>query len=633
MLLSYMAPPMQLIFFVPNGSFNEKTFELHSPITDNRRKGNSQRYLAEPMDLPGSETEGDDELRPVGNVFTNLPAEPENYVRRSQLEDEVLVRLKDERHPVITLVGRGGIGKTSLSLSMLHAITQTDRYDVIVWFSARDIDLMETGPKAVKPRILTKKDIAKEYLHLIKPLSDVDNSKHSTSTMAQHMYKSPLGSTLYVFDNFETVQEPLGLYDWLSTNIRLPNKIVITSRFREFKADWPIEVSGMNDQEARELIERTSRRLDIQNLIDNDEVNKIVEETDGHPYVIKIVLGYMADRRKGSRPTKALARRDDILEALFERTYDDLTPLARRIFLTLSGWRSLVPQLAVEAVLRWRNSSEGGDPEEAIDELIRMSLVEDIKNDTNFLEVPMTAAIFGKKKLEINQHRELIKKDIQFLQLMGASQRSGLGKGSFPLFQSLFRRIAMNISEKSISIEEIRPMLKSIARDYPRAWLLFADLEKEVSNGNDTWREAKCIRNFLEQRPHGQEAQQACERLVVLYQQEGDVIGSCSAFFRSAEISQPELDDISRMMNYVNGNRDVISSMDVGERRALLEPFVDLMELYIQSASATDLSRLAWLYIRLGETEKAFHISQQGLKIEPENEHCKRLVYRLKQHW
>ena len=449
------------------------------------------------------------------------------------------------------------------------------------------------------------------------------------------MNESPLGGPiLYVFDNFETVQEPLGLYDWLSTNIRLPNKIVITSRWREFKADWPIEVSGMNDQEAGELIERTSRRLGIQKMVNNEEINKIIEETDGHPYVIKIVLGYMADRRKRSRPTKALSRRDDILDALFERTYDDLTPLARRIFLTLSGWRSLVPQLAVEAVLRWRNSSEGGNPEEAIDELIRMSLIEDIRNDTNFLEVPMTAAIFGRKKLEIDQHRELIKKDIQFLQLMGASQRSGLGKSGFPLFQFLFRRIAMNISEKSISIEEIRPMLEFIARDYPRAWLLFADLEKEVSNGNDTRREAKCIRNFLEQRPQGgQEVQQACERLVALYQQEGDVIGSCSAFFRSAEISQPELDDISRMVNYVNGNRDAVSNMDVGERRALLEPLVALMELHIQSASATDLSRLAWLYIHLRETEKAFQISQQGLKIEPENEHCKRLVYRLQQHW
>lgn len=626
-------------FFVPNGSFNERSFELHSLITDNRWKDDSQRYLAEPMDLPGSETEGDSELQPVENVFTNLPSVPDDYVERPRLEEEVLEKLKDERYPVITLVGRGGIGKTSLSLSMLHAITKTNRYDLIVWFSARDIDLMETGPRSVKPRILTKKDIAEEYLRLINdliedPRSASKNRDQSTSTMAKHMNNSPLGPTLYVFDNFETVHEPLNLYNWLNANIRLPNKVVITTRFREFKADWPIEVSGMESQEARELIEKMSSRLGIQNLINADKINDIIEETDGHPYVIKIILGEMANRRKSGRPREVVARRDDILEALFERTYDDLTPLARRIFLTLSGWRSLVPQLAIEAVLRWRNNSEGGNPEEAIDELVRMSLIEQrtVENDTVFLEVPTTAAMFGRKKIEISQYRELIKNDIQFLQVMGPSQRSSLGKGSFPLFQSLFSRIAMNVSEKSISIDEIRPMLEFIARDYPRAWLLFADLEKEVSNGSDTRREAECIRRFLEQRPQDVEAQHACERLVALYQREGDIIGSCNAFLRSAEISQPELDDVSRMVNYVNYNGSTLSSMDVGERRALLKPLADLMELHLQTASATDLSRLAWLYIRLSEVEQAFHIAQQGLEIEPGNEHCERLVRRLKRH-
>jgi hypothetical protein len=111
-----------------------------------------------------------------------------------------------------------------------------------------------------------------------------------------------------------------------------------------------------------------------------------------------------------------IVRKDDILDALFDRTYASLSPMAARVFLTLSGWQSLVPQVAVEAVLL-RHGSVGGDPERAIDELVRMSLIERMRaqDGNDFVGVPLTAALFGRKKLEVNPHRELIESDIRFL--------------------------------------------------------------------------------------------------------------------------------------------------------------------------------------------------------------------------
>jgi hypothetical protein len=154
-------------FFVPNGGFNGKTFEFHSLITDSRRAGDAGPYLPVAGDRPPSETEGKAELDVVGNVFTNLPAIPTGYVRRPRLEAETREALTNDRHPVVTLVGRGGIGKTSLALAVLHEIACTDRYDVILWFSARDIDLTISGPKVVQPRVLADSDIAQEYMTLV----------------------------------------------------------------------------------------------------------------------------------------------------------------------------------------------------------------------------------------------------------------------------------------------------------------------------------------------------------------------------------------------------------------------------------------------------------------------------------
>jgi hypothetical protein len=37
------------------------------------------------------------------------------------------------------------------------------------------------------------------------------------------------------------------------------------------------------------------------------------------------------------------------------------------------------------------------------------------QDGNDFVGVPLTAALFGRKKLEVNPHRELIESDIRFL--------------------------------------------------------------------------------------------------------------------------------------------------------------------------------------------------------------------------
>lgn len=611
-------------FFVCNGGFSGKTFELHSPITDDRRKEDAGPYLSLPTDRPSSETEGTGELDFVGSVVTNLPSVPMGYVRRRSFEQEVMDKIMDDRHPIVTLVGRGGIGKTSLALTVLHKIAHLSRYDVIIWFSARDIDLTPTGPKAVQPKTVTEKEIVDEYRKLISGIED----GATKNTMVQHMRGSSIGPTLFVFDNFETVRHPIDLYRWIDANIRLPNKAVITSRFRDFKADYPIEISGMEHAEAKELIAKNAGALNIIDKVGTKETEQIIEDSDGHPYVIKIVLGEMANKGYSGKPARVLARKGDILEALFERTYANLTPLASRIFLTLSGWRSLVPQLAVEAVLQWR-SSESVDPEGSVDELVRMSLVErTAANDgTDFLGVPVAAALFGRKKLDVSPQEKLIQADIQFLQEIGPTTSKSMQQGSYPRIQSFFKRVAGQIGAGVASVEETRPVLEFIAQSYPRAWLLLAELEKEVSGKPD--REASYVQRFLEQSAQLEDMLSAWKHLVSLYRKMGDVVGACSAFVKASEIEEPDLNETSSMANYINGDRGTILGMDAAERRELLKPLAQLMEAHRQSASATDLSRLAWLYLHFGEEATALGTAREGLSIEPYNDYCQRLVKML----
>jgi hypothetical protein len=111
-------------FWLPNGSFCDTSYEAISYATGSRTYPESARYSVPATPLPPSETEGLDALDIQGTIWGNLPEVSADYVSRPRLEAEFEKILLDERHPTITLAGRGGIGKTSLALSSLHQLIE-----------------------------------------------------------------------------------------------------------------------------------------------------------------------------------------------------------------------------------------------------------------------------------------------------------------------------------------------------------------------------------------------------------------------------------------------------------------------------------------------------------------------------
>lgn len=618
-------------FFFPNGAFKGRTFELHSLISDNRQDGDASPYLASASELPVSETHGVGKLDVTSNVWSNLPPAPSSYVSRPDLESEITGILTNDRHPIVTLVGRGGIGKTSLALQILHAVAATTRFEAILWFSARDIDLLPQGPKIVRPQVLTEKDISSEFANMMGFAAELGPKRTAIDVMSDSLRQSPIGGPLlFVFDNFETMRNPVDVFNWLDSNVRLPNKILITSRFREFKADYPIAVGGMEEPEAQALIRQTATALGIQDLIDDEYCRRIAEESDGHPYVIKIMLGEVADSRKTGRPKHIIARKDDVLDALFERTFANLSPLSSRVFLTLSGWRSLVPQLAVEAVLL-RDQGEQIDVSGAVDELVRMSLVQRVTapDNSEFLDVPLTAAIFGSRKLAVSPIKIIVENDIRLLQDLGTSSIHSLKDGVHPRILSLFAKAASRISEGKQKLADVQKVLEFVAQSYPPAWLLLADLYEDVHGDGGSAGTAEYVRRYIEQVPDGDASREAWARLANLYRRTNDVIAACGAFVRAFGAADAPLTEISTMANWVNNNRTIIADLDSTDKRAVFGSLIGLMERRIDEASATDLSRLAWLHLHADDASRARQIAELGLVREPGNRYCQRLIDRL----
>jgi hypothetical protein len=619
-------------FYFPNGQFNSKNYEFFSYTTEAKQLGDSSLYLIPSSELPESETKGQPNLDVQGNCFGNIPPGFQDYVRRQILEDELRRILLDDHHPIVTLVGRGGIGKTWLALEVLHQISNTDHFNAIIWFSARDIDLLSSGPKQVKPHIHDEKDVAEEFTKLMNPSEAEAKGYKPIDYLRDSFTRSSYGPILFVFDNFETVKNPVELFTWIDTYIRLPNKVLITTRFREFKADYHIEVTGMNDNEVEELIRQTAKYLEITNILTKEYEEELVSESEGHPYVIKILLGEVAKANKLVKIERIVADSDDILKALFERTYNSLSPAAKRVFLTLCNWRSLIPQLALEAVLL-RPTNDRMDVLTAIDELIRSSFIEIVESNVDssvFLNVPLVAMIFGKKKLTVSPMKNAIEADTSILHAFGNVRPSDVKSGIAPRIEKLFKYVADKVNKNRDELENYLPMLEFLARNFPQAWLILASLYEESGIEGRLEKAKLAVLSYLETPEDIESTRRAWKMLQTYCYRTEDWSGEVHAIVELALLPGTTFQDLSNSANRLNSLfKSELITIDTYEKKVLVSKLLDVIEKRADEGDATDFSRIAWLALNIHDEENAREYTERGLALDQSNPYIQSLATRL----
>ena len=617
-------------FYFPNGHFRGKKCEWLSYITGTRKEMDGIPYLAPPTALPSSATEGQRALDQVGRCFSNLPPEPADYVIREELETQLYEVLIDDRHPMVTLVGRGGIGKTSLAIHVLRELAHAadDRFFGILWFSARDIDLLPSGPKLVTPSILTTKDFARKFVSLVEPSGWNTNGFDSESYVESTLGNSELGSLLLVFDNFETVQQPFDVFKWLDTYIRSPNKILITTRHRDFRGDYPVEVGGMTEPECDKLVDTTVSSIRTSTSVSDSFRKRVYEESEGHPYVVKILVGEASARGKFQKIERVVASREDLLDALFERTYVHLSPAAKRVFLTLSSWRSLVAQVALDAVLLQATDDERIDARAALEELCQVSFVDEHISPADssvFYGVPLVASVFGKRKLSVSPERIEIESSMPFLYRFGAMQLSDLRHGIQPRILRFLASISDDLANGRFDLQAQIPILDLVARSYPEAWLMIADLWEESDQISSSDEVRKALTRYLEMTQPNANHLKAWEMIAEIERLQNNWLGFIDAQVHIAELPGTDISTISAAVNTFNSVSSRLDS-EVGPKRLFAARLAAVMEPTIQEGDATDCSRLAWVLIQSGKSERAYEIVEQGLRLDPSNEYCQRLM-------
>ena len=631
--------PNILDIFLPNGNFRQNTFECLSYVTNQIILQDNSPWMTPPDRLPRSETEGRTVLDQYGNTFSNVPPQFDGYIRRRDLEKHLETELlKSDRHRVITLTGPGGIGKTTIAIAAIDriALRSSPPYEVILWISARDIDLLEYGPKPVTPRVVTQRDISLAAVRLLAP---AEQSKRTFSP--DHYFQNCLaegaaGPTLFVLDNFETVQSPKDVFNWIDTYIRPPNKALITTRFRDFNGDYSIKIGGMTDDQASALVDKHATRLQVSGLLKPEYKRQLISEAEGHPYVIKILLGQVAQERRAVKPERIIANADDLLKALFERTYNALSPGGRRVFLLLCSWRVYVPEIAVEAVLL-RPGIEKFDVKEALREVRRFSLIDQIvpgsdeEENESHVGAPLAAAMYGRRKLEVSPLKVEVAEDRKLLMDFGPGTRTKNSLSVLPRIDNLIRAVAKRLGTSSKTMEEIRPILEYLASRLPTAYLRLSDLAWEAG---DFDRAKGYVRNYLEN-DRTVVRLEPWRKMAQLCQLSADPVGEVHALTEVANLMGSNQEELGRCANHLNARvralrGNGLSEPHLGQIRRHVDRVIERLERLLKDLSATNCSRLAWLYVTVGMRERALDIAKIGNRREPENDHCKNLMLILR---
>jgi predicted ATPase/DNA-binding SARP family transcriptional activator len=298
---------------------------------------------------------------------TNLPAGLPPLVGREPDVERVRNALSVDRERLVTLTGRGGVGKTSLALTV--AASLLDEYPGGVWLASLST---VTSPQEVLPVLAGV--IGAERDRDDPPLDAITNRLCGR------------GPTLIVLDNLEHLLEAANSI--LAVLERSPEvRVLVTSQAPlRVTSECCFAVGGLDEDAALVLIERVARRRAGSFGIADAEhaaLGEIVTMLDGLPLALELAAarlalltpGQLRDRLR----TSSDVLRDDVrdrtdrqrsLRATVQWTLEPLDDSSRRLFVRMGAFAGSVELHELEAVA----GADGLDVLESLSCLVEVAL-------------------------------------------------------------------------------------------------------------------------------------------------------------------------------------------------------------------------------------------------------------------
>lgn len=425
----------RMMFYFANGAINtDGEAEFIDYVSGQKCQLSLAAFSAIPAERAPSSTQGQQALEYTETVAHNLPEAPLDYVHRPQLEQRLLTYLTDSRNRLITLQGPGGAGKTSVALTTVHRLVATNDaipFDVAIWCSARDLDLLEGAPRQTRRAVSDLQSIG----DLFASLTELSVRSADSIIALARALESPDPRYLLVLDNFETVDSPDTLYAFFNDHVTLPNRVLITARQRGTSGDQVLPVSGMEPAEAAELINIEAVARGIGERVTSDLINRVYDATAGNPYAMKLVVAQFTNTKNLDEVLRRTFARPDLREALCQRAFDELDQWGAYLFLLL-GVLQFDP---LESLLHIAAAHRGFVFDDVRQSLLDRSLAEAglSPGGERVLAVSGLHQAFARRQLVGSQHEAIVREDARFLSALRPNSRMS---GTDALVDTIFER-------------------------------------------------------------------------------------------------------------------------------------------------------------------------------------------------
>ncbi len=259
-------------------------------------------------------------------VFHNLPL-PEfddtGFVGRKKDIKEISELILNKKNQVISVVGNGGMGKTSTVIKILYDLIENPEnpYEAIIWITLKTKTL--SGGEFIEIR-----DSIRDMSQILKKSGEVMQLPESDTPMKSVLEFMEVFKVLLVLDNLETVNT--GDVNEFIRKVPENSKVLITSRLGIGEFEVRQKIEGLTRNDAITYYRELSKYygLDLHKQPD-DAIYEIANgDLYNNPLSIK---WYISGIYAGTSAKQMLAHKDELIDFCISNIYDKLSEVSRRI--------------------------------------------------------------------------------------------------------------------------------------------------------------------------------------------------------------------------------------------------------------------------------------------------------------